>query len=1020
MPLQTTTVSVDFTKSLDQRTSSKLVLAGKLTTATDMVFRGKAIERRSGFTALSQTIYGGTSLSTETSLLGYVLGNTVAVQGKKFYTYDSKKTQWSSHSTGINPLAITKAIAYRSARPVTWTAMESTNGYTCYLVVTAPTSGTTAVEARIIDETTGAQVGDVTILDTSSTVNIVQVAAKSNVFIAVWLRGSTQVFGSTFDTTNPNGGWAVINLVTSSNAANGLAAISVNNRVFIVNRQGAGSTAQVEELDTNLAILAGPVDTTMPAGAGCFIASSNDGFLYVLAFDTNTLRRTVLNLSLTITQASATVDTPNTANSSNSAAGFPLAASSDIYYSFGADTNNNRVRFVNLTSGGTIGTLRNFVRGSAVATTPFQDGAGRRYIWLFSRWGIVGGAPNSGQNTLGQSLGLFEDTKKDGTAARFVGQALYGSARFTFTLGLNPIAVRTDNNGNAFTIALDQFVLSLASGTATNAVGIARLTTNTQAPALQKALFGGLALQACGSPSLFDGSDPVEMGFPQYPEVIRLQNVVGGGSLSAGAYQYALTYEWVDNLGNRWQSAATPTQSVTAALNDQTTITVPYLRWTNKVSPRADVRIVIWRTVSNGSTLFRLTPLTNSIVNDTTNDTTTYTDAAADSSINSNEILYTAGALANIVPPASRYAVAHQNRLFLLGLEDSNLLWYSRKYVAGGGINFDDSFTLRVNPWGGDITGGASMDDKLIVFEQTATAVLYGDGPNDLGSNNTFVTPQLVSQDIGCADARSIVSTPFGVLFLSNKGFYLLDRGLQMRYLGAAVENLIKPLGFTGVPAITSVQLLQDRSQVRWTLKPVGIFSPTGYVVDSPGVCLVCDYTDVLAADADEISDKFKWTTFTNYYASDAVIWNGSYIQIGSNNIVKVDSESANSDASTTTQGIVGVAETGWIKVKGVQDFQRVVRALFTGATNGSNHSFTVYIAYDYIPNFVESFSVGPLGITEPWQFRHMLSYKQKCEAIKFRIISSQETTAKFSIENLTLELGTKKGAFKLPASATV
>src|SRR5262249_19695430 len=147
-----------------------------------------------------------------------------------------------------------------------------------------------------------------------------------------------------------------------------------------------------------------------------------------------------------------------------------------------------------------------------------------------------------------------------------------------------------------------------------------------------------------------------------------------------------------------------------------------------------NARIVVWRTAVNGSTLFRDSALNNSTSNPYGTQSTTYTITQADSAVTGNEQLYTSGALANIGPPAARFPVSHQNRLFLMGMEDPGLIWFSRKYVKGAGINFSDVLTMRVDAPGGDISGGASLDDKLIVFKQTATYAVFGDGPDNLGN----------------------------------------------------------------------------------------------------------------------------------------------------------------------------------------------------------------------------------------------------------------------------------------------
>jgi hypothetical protein len=80
-----------------------------------------------------------------------------------------------------------------------------------------------------------------------------------------------------------------------------------------------------------------------------------------------------------------------------------------------------------------------------------------------------------------------------------------------------------------------------------------------------------------------------------------------------------------------------------------------------------------------------------------------------------------------------------------------------------------------VSQVGGDITALKAMDDKLIIFKENAIFYLSGDGPNNLGQQDTFIEPQLISSDIGCSVKNSVVLTPAGIFFKSHKGIHLLE-----------------------------------------------------------------------------------------------------------------------------------------------------------------------------------------------------------------------------------------------------
>ena len=150
-----------------------------------------------------------------------------------------------------------------------------------------------------------------------------------------------------------------------------------------------------------------------------------------------------------------------------------------------------------------------------------------------------------------------------------------------------------------------------------------------------------------------------------------------------------------------------------------------------------------------------------------------------------------------------------------------NDLMYSKMVYPGQPVEFNDALRMPIDPVGGKITALASMDEKLIVFEEDATFFIAGTGPNNLGQQNDFTTPERISTDVGCVDPKSVVLTPDGLMFKSRKGIYLLSRQLSVSYIGAAVE------AYNGLN-FTSAKVVGELNQVRFTT--------------SDGDCLVYNY----------------------------------------------------------------------------------------------------------------------------------------------------------------------------------
>src|SRR5690606_1665560 len=112
----------------------------------------------------------------------------------------------------------------------------------------------------------------------------------------------------------------------------------------------------------------------------------------------------------------------------------------------------------------------------------------------------------------------------------------------------------------------------------------------------------------------------------------------------------------------------------------------------------------------------------------------------------------------------------------------------------------------------GDATALADLGDKVAVFTREQVYVIFGEGPNDLGQQDSFSRPQSLLSDVGCVQRASVVQGPWGVLFQSSRALELLGRDMQVRpRVSAPVEDDL------GGASITSAVLVPDRSEVRFT-----------------------------------------------------------------------------------------------------------------------------------------------------------------------------------------------------------
>jgi len=492
---------------------------------------------------------------------------------------------------------------------------------------------------------------------------------------------------------------------------------------------------------------------------------------------------------------------------------------------------------------------------------------------------------------------------------------------------------------------------------------------------------------------------------------------MNSGNVQPGTYQYVCLWKYVDNAGRIHRSATS--LPVTKILNQtgSISITVPLL------SPTAKDNVVleVYRTENLGQQFRRITPLLNPVFNIQNNNpdytSISFIDIYSDNDLIANELLYNTGfVLDNDSPPPCSLIANYKNRLFIAGLDEKNLIQYTKiidpgekSFIAG----FSDALYIELNTEGGEITALAGMDDKLIIFKETQIYYISGDGPNNTGIGE-FSEPQLISTDVGCSNANSVVLTPNGLLFKSPKGIYILGRGLEVQYIGAPVERY-------NSLTISSSILLNEQNQVRF--------------LTEDGVALVYDYY------------VQKWTTFSNYSGTDCENYQGVFHLLRADGKVMKENKIWKDQTDNGYQHIPLSFETANIATAGILGFQRIYRAMMLGEYLGP-HKIKMSFAYDYSPIFVDVVvfdaastlgqntygSVSPYGSEpiyggsfNPYFFRTHLD-QQKCTSIRIKVEDIQEYLPSqtenfnegFSISGLTLEFGIKSGNLKTSFNKTL
>ena len=295
--------------------------------------------------------------------------------------------------------------------------------------------------------------------------------------------------------------------------------------------------------------------------------------------------------------------------------------------------------------------------------------------------------------------------------------------------------------------------------------------------------------------------------------------------------------------------------------------------------------------------------------------------------------------------------------------------------LASTPVEFSDLFTIYVAPTStaqgdpGAITGIAAMDDKLIIFKANTIYYLAGTGPDNTGANNDFTDPVFITGTVGCINANSIVYTPNGIFFQSNKGIWVLNRNLTTEYVGAPVE------AYNTIPVADGLSI-PNSNEVRLSIEPnvsMAIYNGLHVLLNGLGQVLIEEPN----------------TFIDGGNAGLMLMYDYYYQQWGTFRI---------------KQGPVQFSfKTAWFSLAGVQGFERAQWMNILGRYY-SPHKLAISISYDYndspsqslvatSQNYSEPYGDDPLygngspyggpGNVEQWR---IFFNQQKCQSFQLQV----------------------------------
>lgn len=403
------------------------------------------------------------------------------------------------------------------------------------------------------------------------------------------------------------------------------------------------------------------------------------------------------------------------------------------------------------------------------------------------------------------------------------------------------------------------------------------------------------------------------------------------GAIPNGTYLYAYWYEAVDAQGELHRGAVSVKMLVTMTGGPKKfSHALPTCRLTRFASARICVARSVAGATGTDSTLplFKVTAndVTISsgdnryVTNDPAVDTVAFIDNLTDEQLVLREPLYTnGGILSNDPAPWSGEVIASgKNRLIWTDPTDPNLLRYSQLPEDDVALQAPVALSIPVPALGGRITAVGILDDTIVPFEETATFVIGGPGPQlDPSSSpdvNIFTAAELVTSDVGCVSPASIGQTPLGITFQSRKGIKLLNRARQVLDIGDRVEPL-------NGQNYTRTTLLPDRTAIL-------------YLTDTEdGFSLLWDY------------QRNQWSKFSNHLGLDAVVVDGVYHYLRTDSRVFRETPGQYRDDNRTIPLRI---ETAWIHfAQYLQGWQKILWAYWLGSFK-SPHTLSVRYRLDY------------------------------------------------------------------------
>ena len=658
-----------------------------------------------------------------------------------------------------------------------------------------------------------------------------------------------------------------------------------------------------------------------------------------------------------------------------------------------------------VSTGNTLGTEATFVRRLGIASRAF-DHDGRVFVWsVFAGASFLPGVAGLRAQLQNTYFLYRDDAFLTAKAARF------NAGGFSALTGHLP-DVQALGSGVYAHAGIERRIIQIGenqSGYGARAPREVKVTFDSDAA--RRCVRHGQTLYVTGGELLqYDGVRLTEAGFHLYPHFFEAGGV-GVGSLVDGSYTFKVTWRW-DNATGEIDRSTTATNETVTLSGGPRGVTIS--RWiplyvTHKTDN--ELAIEVWRTAVNptdDAPFYLVTSKDPAALTNPNRYVPNLRSASAPASFRDEFVDSDAttkesspenyGVLENLAPPACTIIAANADRLFVAGVAgDPHRIWYSKLREDGQVAAFNDALTVTVPPGNGPITALAFLNDTLIAFKETAIYALSGDGYNNLGQGLNYGPARVLSVDVGATDYDSVALCDKGLIFKSRKGWYILNRGWTVDYIGGGVSDYDDE-------AVNAVHVIEGQHQIRCVTQ-VGVAVPHVTPGDPPSAVT----GRVLLYDT-LVNQWAEWSVEGVH----AAVWNGTHCYL--TEIGALSDAGVFYQTDTTSYDV----ETGWIKPADLQGYVRI-RAINILGIYGTPQRIRVRLARDYAITYFDdrNWTVNGSTTGDPVQVRVQPPIQQ-VQAIKVRITmvfpavpGNAYAFAPMTLTGIGLEVGIKRGLYR-------